>query len=74
MLTDDQRAALRRTGAPGTAQMAPSQGAAGSANPQAGMGSTDPRAGMTGMGNGSMGNMGGGKTPKTKRNNGMGDM
>jgi len=29
---------------------------------------------MTGMGNGSMGNMGAGKTPNTQGNGGMGDM
>lgn len=74
VLTDDQRAALLSTGAPGAAQMTAPQGSAGSVNPQGGMGSTDPKAGMAGMGDDSMGNMGG-KTPDTKSNNGgMGDM
>jgi len=75
VLTDDQRAALLGTGAPGAAQMTAPQGSAGSVNPQGGMGSTDPKAGMAGMGDDSMSNMGGGKTPNTKSNNGgMGDM
>ena len=74
VLTDDQRAALLGTGVPGAAQMTAPQGSAGSVNPQGGMGSTDPKAGMAGMGDDSMGNMGGGKTPNTKGNGGMGDM
>lgn len=50
VLTDDQRAALLGTGAPGAAQMTAPQGSAGSVNPQGGMGATDPKAGMGGMG------------------------
>jgi hypothetical protein len=74
VLTDDQRAALLGTGAPGAAQMTAPQGSAGSVNPQGGMGSTDPKAGMAGMGDDSMGNMGGGNNPNTKGNGGTGDM
>ena len=50
VLTDDQRAALLATSAPGATQMTAPQGSAGSVNPQGGMGSTDPKAGMGGMG------------------------
>jgi Spy/CpxP family protein refolding chaperone len=75
VLTDDQRAALLGTGAPGAVQVTAPPGSAGSANPQGGMGSTDPKAGMAGMADDSMGSMGGGKPPDTKSNNGgMGDM
>lgn len=75
VLTEDQRAALLGTGAPGAAQMTTPQGSAGSVNPQGGMGSTDPKGGMAGMGDDdSMDNMGGGKTPNTKGNGEMGDM
>lgn len=75
VLTDDQRAALLGTAAPGAAQMTAPQGSAGSVNPQGGMGSTEPKAGMAGMGDDSMGNVGGGETPAPKSNNrGMGDM
>lgn len=74
VLTDDQRAALLGTGAPGAAQMTAPQGSAGTVNPQGGMGSPDPKAGMAGMDDDSMGNMGGGKTPTTTGNGGTGDM
>jgi hypothetical protein len=43
-------------------------------NPQGGMGSTDPKAGTAGMGDDSMGNMGGAKTPNSKGNGETGDM
>lgn len=73
VLTDEQRTALLGTGAPGAAQMTVPQGS-GSVNPQGGMGSTDPKAGMAGMGDDSMGNMGG-NTPDPNSNPGaMGDM
>ncbi len=74
VLTDDQRAALPGAGAPAGVQMALPQTSAGSANQQQGMGSTDSKAGMTGMGNESMGNMGGTKTPNAKPTSGMGEM
>ena len=73
VLTDDQRAALLGPVAPAAAQMTAPQGS-GSVNPQGGMGATAPNAGMAGMGDDSMGNMGG-NTPDPKSNTGaMGDM
>lgn len=73
VLTDAQRAALLSTSAPQAAQMPAPQGS-GSMNPQAGMGAADPKAGMPGMGDDSMGNIGG-NTPDPKSNTGaMGDM
>lgn len=72
VLTDDQRAALLGTGAPGAAQMTSPQSSTGSVtSPKGGMGSKDPKAGM---GDDSMGKMGGGKTPNTMGKGKMGGM
>jgi hypothetical protein len=72
VLTDDQRAALVGTAAPGAAPMTAPRGAAGSVNPQGGRGSTDPERGVSGMGeHDSTGDMD--TTPETG-SGGMGDM
>jgi hypothetical protein len=73
LLTDEQRAALLGTSAPQAAQMTAPQGS-GSVNPQGGMGATDPKAGMAGMGDDSMGNMGGNPPDPKSKNGAMGDM